>query len=287
MDKESKSYSRWYVNRESLLPLIIGIFAYVGLETLFVLMNIPHQMFILVYVAFFPAIAIPMVMGARYGPIIGFLTGFGGKLLADAILYGGIWILWPFSFGIMGLIPGLISSNYYIGKYTKGPNLIRLSLFSLLAALVGSLIPSIISIFIEQLGLFLPLVFYFIPLFFTATFNGVLLSPILARSIEYFETKSSAKTTAAESPQLSTVTNQIGLFFIAFCFLMSFGLFILKDLSTFGEHGSCCIGVPFGHELTGSLMIVLELGMYLFLGFGIIISLILVIRWIYFEKIRK
>ncbi|NVM52275.1 MAG: ECF transporter S component [Candidatus Helarchaeota archaeon] len=287
MEEKLNGKSRWQIGKESLIPLLIGIFAYLGLETLLVILGHPHQMYIVVYVAIFPAIAIPMVMGAKYGPIVGLLTGFGGKLLADLILYGGVWILWPIGFGLMGFITGLTYNNYYLGKYSKGSSLFRLSLLALLAAVVGTLVPTMLSIFTEELGLFLPLVFYFLPLFFTAIFNGMIFTPIIARGAEYIESKYSSAEPGEAAPSSPSITNQIGLFMAAFCYLMSFGLLVLNNLSSYGSHGSCCIGVPFGHEVTGSLLLILELGMYLFLGIGITLSLIVLVRWLNSYKKRS
>ena len=284
MGEEKNGRSRWRIGKESLLPLLIGILAYLGLETLFIILNLPHQMYIVVYVAIFPAIAIPMVMGAKYGPIVGFLVGFGGKLLADALLYGGVWIIWPIGMGLMGFIPGLAYNKYYPGKYSEGPHLFRLSLFALLAAVVGTLVPTMLSIYTDQLGIFLPLVFYMLPLFFTAVLNGVLFAPIIARGAEYVDSKYSSIKLGEVSPTSSSTVNQIGVFMVAFCFLMSFGLLILNNLSSHHAHGSCGIGVPFGHEVTGSLLIILELGMYIFLGIGLLLSTILLVKHLHSRK---
>ncbi len=284
MSAEKEGKSRWYIGKESLIPLTIGICVYLGLETLFVMLNLPHEMYILVYVALFPAIAVPMVMGAKYGPIVGFLTGFGGKLLADAILYGGVWVIWPIGIGLMGFIPGLTFHKYYKGKYSEGPQLFRLSLFALLAAVVGTFVPTMVSIFIDELGLFLPLVFYFIPLFFTAIFNGVIFTPIFARGAEYLDSKYTSIEPGEPSPPSSSIVSQISVFMAAFCFLMSFGLFMLGELSSVGTMSSCCIGVPFGYEVSGTLQIVLELGMYIFLGIGITLSILIITRWLYQRK---
>ena len=123
MSEGKEGQSRWRVGKDSLLPLGIGIGAYVGVEVLFVLLGLPSQTFYYLIFALFPAIAIPIVMGAKYGPLVGFMVGFGGKLLADGIIYGGIWIWWPIGFGLMGFIPGLNFHKYYKGKYAEGGNL--------------------------------------------------------------------------------------------------------------------------------------------------------------------
>jgi len=276
--------TRWRVEKEQLIPLAVGILAYIGLETLFIILNLPHQMFVLIYIAIFPAIAIPMVMGAKYGPIIGFLTGFTGKLLVDLIVYGGIWILWPLGIGLMGFIPGLILHKYYKGKYAEGINLFKFSLVTILAAFIGAFIPAMLSVFIDQLGIVFPLIFYFLPLFCVATFNGFIFSPIFARSVEHFEYRYFSNEATKSPSSKPTNINEIASFLARICFFISFGLFLLNNYSSAGGNLGCHAGVPFGHEVLGNLRISLDVGMYFFLGLGIFISVILIIRFLRYQR---
>jgi len=285
MEKEGKS--RWKVGKESIIPLVMGIFAYIGLETLIVILNLPTHTYNYITFAIFPAIAIPIVMGAKYGPILGFLTGFGGKILADGILYGGVWIWWPIAFGLMGLIPGLRYHKYYLGKYSEGWNLFRLSLYALLAAFIGISIASFTSVFVDQAGLLFPIIFYFIPGFFIAAMNGVLFAPLMARGLEYFENKY-FQIEKSESPSPSTTsTSQISIIVAAISLFLSGGLFFINNLVSSGGHmGTCLISVPFGHLIAGDMQIYITLGMYIFLGIGLAILIILLVRTV-FLKIKK
>ncbi len=286
MVEEVKGKSRWLIRKDCILPLLLGIGAYLGLEVLIVFLNYPSQTYNYIIFAIFPAIAIPMVAGAKYGPIVGFLVGFGGKILADALLYGGIWILWPIGIGLMGFIPGLNYHKYYSGKYTKGSNLFRLSLFALLAAFIGTLIPVMLSIFVDQLGLLFPIIFYFLPLFFIAAFNGAIIAPIIARGVEYIDSKySSIESSKISTPSPSSSNiSQLGAFFSGFCFLLAFGLWLLNSYSSSGGHLGCGVGVPFGNELLGNLQIALDFGMYVLIGLGTTISILLLIRWLITRK---
>jgi len=250
-------------------------------EVLFVLLGLPSQTFYYLIFALFPAIAIPIVMGAKYGPLVGFMVGFGGKLLADGIIYGVIWIWWPIGFGLMGFIPGLNFHKYYKGKYAEGGNLFRLSMYALLAAFVCATIPSILSIFVDQLGFYFPILSYFLPMFLIAACNGVIIAPILARGLEYFDSRySPAGTGEITSSTTPTNITQIGAVIISFCFLLGFGLFILTNASPDQMMAGCAGSVPFGHETLGSLQIALDLGMYALIGIGITLSVVLLIHWI-------
>lgn len=284
MSAKSEGQSRWRLEKESILPLLIAIGAYIGLEALFVLLNLPSQTYFYVIFAIFPAVAIPIVAGAKYGPIVGFLAGFGGKLLADAIIYGGIWIFWPIGFGLMGFIPGLTYHKYYRGKYAEGGNLVRLSLFALLAAFIGTAFPTLMSIFVDKLGIFLPIISSFLPLFIIAAFNGVIIAPIIARSIDFLENKYNPIETSEIPSVKSSNVSQVGLVMASFSFLIAFGLFILSSSSS-GEMGASCAGtVPFGHEVLGNLRIALDLGMYIFLVIGATISMVLLIKWLIMKR---
>ncbi|HEY7126645.1 MAG TPA: ECF transporter S component [Ktedonobacterales bacterium] len=55
-----------------------------------------------------PAIVIPVFFGFVYGPSVGFLTGFVGNALGDALTGWGVFPVWDFGNGLIGLIPGLV-----------------------------------------------------------------------------------------------------------------------------------------------------------------------------------
>ena len=282
---EMKTRSRWKIGKESIFPLLLGLGIYIGLEVLFIILNLPIQTYYYITFALVPAIAVPISFGAKYGPIVGFLVGFGGKFLADLILYGGIWIWWPLGFGLMGLIPGLRFHKYYRGKYTEGWNLFKISLYALVAAFLGTLIPSMLSIFADQLGLFFPILFYSIPLFFIAALNGVLIAPLMARGLEYLDSKMILTEPKETHPRDSLHLNQAGVLLAGFSFFLSLGLYILKYLlNTSGHMMGCGAGAPFGHEIAGDIGIAIELGIYIFLGLGIVVSTGLLISLIIGRK---
>ena len=287
MVAEMKSKSRWSIRKESIFPLLLGIAAYIGLETLFIILNLPVQTYFYMTFALFPSIAIPISFGAKYGPIIGFLVGFGGKVLTDLVLYGNIWIWWPLGIGLMGLIPGLRFNKYYKGKYTEGRNLFKLSLFALVAAFFGTLIPSMLSIFSDQLGLFFPILFYSIPMFFIAAFNGVIIAPILAYGLEFLDSKTTAVALKPSPARETLHLNQAAILLASFCLILSFGIYILNYiLNTGGHFMGCGAGAPFSPEIAGDIGIALEFGIYIFLGIGISLFSVALVWWTYTRKIR-
>lgn len=283
-EKESKS--RWSVGKESIFPLLLGIGAYIGLETLFIFLNLPMQTYFYITFAIFPSIAIPISFGAKYGPIVGFFVGFCGKTLTDIIIYGGIWIWWPLGIGLMGLIPGLRFHKYYKGKYTEGWNLFKISLYALLAAFLGTLVPSVLSIFSDQIGLFFPILFYSIPMFFITAINGAIIAPLITRGLEFLDTKTNA-TELGKPSSNSLKLNQISMLSISFCYLLSFCFYFLKYiLNTGNNYMGCGAGAPFSYEIAGNIGIALDLGIYIFLAFGIVSSIVLFIGWIFAGKKR-
>jgi energy-coupling factor transport system substrate-specific component len=55
------------------------------------------------------AIALLTIFGAYYGPLVGFLVGFIGHALNDAIMYGGVWWSWVMLSAMIGFSMGFIT----------------------------------------------------------------------------------------------------------------------------------------------------------------------------------
>ncbi|MCA1595254.1 MAG: ECF transporter S component [Chloroflexi bacterium] len=54
-----------------------------------------------------PAIAIPVLFGVLFGPVVGFFAGAVGNILGDAISGYGVYPTWDLGNGLVGLIAGL------------------------------------------------------------------------------------------------------------------------------------------------------------------------------------
>jgi energy-coupling factor transport system substrate-specific component len=133
-----------------------------------------------------------MILGLIYGPIVGFFSGFLGKLVADLILYQNIWIWWPIGFGLIGLICGMTYKSYEIGKYEDGRKLFKATLISVGAGIVSMIIPSLLSIFYDQLSWYFS-IFYALPMISVVLLNGFTIMPVSTRIIEYYNIKKQRK----------------------------------------------------------------------------------------------
>ncbi|WBW97742.1 ECF-type riboflavin transporter substrate-binding protein [Oceanirhabdus sp. W0125-5] len=88
------------------------------------------------------AIAVLVIFGALFGPTVGFLVGFIGHALNDALAYGGVWWSWVFLSAVIGLFAGLITldknCDIKIGKFNKG-HVIKMFIFALIGMVVGGI----------------------------------------------------------------------------------------------------------------------------------------------------
>jgi hypothetical protein len=152
-----------------------------------------------------PGVAIPIFFGFVFGPITGFVVGFGGNLLLDFVLgfasvppagssfdeiAASLSLNWQIGNGFMGLIPGIAAMSYR--RYYTVKDQLRAFGVTLLAVVVGIAVAS----------LFDPLVFpdsysddstatwngvfydVFLPITITNLANAALIVPILLFNFE-------------------------------------------------------------------------------------------------------
>ncbi len=65
-----------------------------------------------------PAVVIPIFFGITFGPAVGFFTGLVGNILGDALTGWGVYPIWSFGNGLMGMVPGLILAFKYRERST-------------------------------------------------------------------------------------------------------------------------------------------------------------------------
>jgi len=99
---QSSSWQRRLLSRFG--PSIVGSILYAIGIVLTGILDIPGAANVQVR----PAVAIPIVCGAFFGPFAGFVSGFVGNLVADQVLGWGWWPFWYLGSGIIGLAPGLL-----------------------------------------------------------------------------------------------------------------------------------------------------------------------------------
>ncbi len=118
-----------------------------------------------------------MFFGVAFGPWVGFISGFLGNIIGDALSGWGFWFWWDLGNGIMGLIPGF--AGLLIRDFRSTRSLVIADIFSALGAIVGMLLASLSEIWVSGIDLRTALVGYFLPAGLTDVVNGVILVPIL------------------------------------------------------------------------------------------------------------
>jgi len=112
MAKQTEKKSIWAFGTKQVVYAAIGAALYAVLTWAFNVWQIPGDG----NVGIRPAIVIPMFFGIAFGPIVGFITGFVGNILADMLSGYGFWIWWDLGNGIIGLIPGLFKAHRLCGE---------------------------------------------------------------------------------------------------------------------------------------------------------------------------
>ncbi len=128
-------------------------------------------------VALRPAVCIPMFFGVAFGPWVGFISGFLGNIIGDALSGWGFWFWWDLGNGIMGLIPGF--AGLLIRDFRSARSLIIADVLSAVGAIVGMLLASVSEIWVSGVDFNTALVGYFVPAAVTDILNGIILVPIL------------------------------------------------------------------------------------------------------------
>ncbi|SMC22845.1 energy-coupling factor transport system substrate-specific component [Clostridium acidisoli DSM 12555] len=89
------------------------------------------------------AVALLPILGAIFGPIVGFLAGFIGHALNDAFTSGSVWWSWVFLSASIGLFTGFITFDKKFdvlsGKISK-QHYIKLYVLAIVGMVVGNVI---------------------------------------------------------------------------------------------------------------------------------------------------
>ena len=128
-------------------------------------------------VALRPAVCIPMFFGVVFGPWVGFISGFLGNIIGDALSGWGFWIWWDIGNGLMGMIPGFAMPM--IQNYREVKSLVIADIFVVLGAVVGMGLASASEIVISGIDFATAFGGYFVPAAVTDIVNGIILVPIL------------------------------------------------------------------------------------------------------------
>jgi energy-coupling factor transport system substrate-specific component len=128
-------------------------------------------------ISFRPAVAIPIFFGLAFGPWVGFISGFVGNVLGDFLSGYGFWWYWDLGNGLMGLIPGLIS--HQLTNFRDVKTIIKAEVVTVIAVIVGMLVPALLEIPMSGIDLNTALVGYFFPAALSNIINALILVPIL------------------------------------------------------------------------------------------------------------
>ena len=124
-----------------------------------------------------PAVVIPMFFGIAFGPIVGFITGFVGNILADMLSGYGFWLWWDLGNGVMGLIPGLFSAMIFI--YNEKKSILLGEVSVVLGVALGMALASVSEMWVSGADINTVIFANFLPAFITNVLWGLVLLPIL------------------------------------------------------------------------------------------------------------
>ena len=121
----------WQLNRHNLTVIVLGALAYASLWALTQLLSLPN----LLVVSLRPAVAIPLVCGLLWGPVVGFGVGFLGMVLGDFVVSDNFPIYWDVGAGLLGAVAGC--GALLLKSYTSWRSYLAAAAWSLLAVYVS------------------------------------------------------------------------------------------------------------------------------------------------------
>ncbi len=166
--------SLWSFGTREVVFAAIGAALYGVLAALTNILNLPGSS----NVSMRPAVSIVFFFGLAFGPIVGFITGFLGNIIAD-LLSGAtsFWFWWHLGNGLMGLIAGLFI--VFMTNYRSWRDIGLAEISVILGAFVGMAVASISDMWVSGMSLSAVILQDFVPSFLTNIVNGLILTPIL------------------------------------------------------------------------------------------------------------
>jgi energy-coupling factor transport system substrate-specific component len=165
--------SLWSFGTREVVFAAIGAALYGVLSALTYILQIPGAG----NVAVRPAVSIVFLFGLAFGPIVGFITGFLGNVIADLLTGGGFWFWWDLGNGLMGLVAGL----FYVlmTDFRSLRDIIYAEIAVVLGAAVGMFVASLSEMWVSGIDFATTMVQNFTPSFLSNIVNGLILTPIL------------------------------------------------------------------------------------------------------------
>lgn len=165
--------SLWSFGTREVVFAAIGAALYGVLSALTYILAIPGT----ANVSVRPAVSIVFFFGLAFGPIVGFITGFLGNIIADLLSGGGFWFWWDIGNGLMGLVAGL----FYVmmTDFRSWRDILYAELAVILGSAVGMFVASISEMWVSGNDFTTAMVTSFSPSFLTNIIWGLILTPIL------------------------------------------------------------------------------------------------------------
>lgn len=133
------------------------------------------------FISLRPQVALPMVVGIAIHPLAGFLSGFSGNVLGDALSGYGVCTFWNWhtANGLMGLLPGLILSGGSDRIATvRAFGILEAAVVATSAVAVGA--ATLLDVlFLKKMTFPSSLHAWILPAFLTDVVNGFILVPAL------------------------------------------------------------------------------------------------------------
>lgn len=172
--REERSASKiWGIGVRQVVYMALGAALYGGLSYLTNILQLPATS----NVSFRPAIVIPLLFGAVFGPWVGLFTGGVGNFLGDYISGYGVYWNWDVGNGLIGFVAGLALFITW-GRYSKVANIITAEIFGIIAVLVGIGFAAYSDIWVSKYD-FAAATGNFVPAALSDLVNGIILLPIL------------------------------------------------------------------------------------------------------------
>jgi energy-coupling factor transport system substrate-specific component len=146
-----KRHVSWRIGRRELIAMLIGPLLYGGLTWLTNYMRLAEA----TNVDIRPGIAVVIVFGFCFGPIVGFVTGLLGNTLGDFWNWQSFWWSWTLGNGVVGLIPGLYALRWK--SYRAWFELARAMAVVILSIIIGMGTAALLDIWRCRVGVTSPL----------------------------------------------------------------------------------------------------------------------------------
>ncbi|MFN8377193.1 MAG: ECF transporter S component [Anaerolineae bacterium] len=200
--------AKFWPRRRELIAMLIGVALYAGLS----LVTNYAEMDTAGLADIRPSVAIPIFFGFIYGPVVGFVVGFGGNLLFDVLVgntmfppdpmtgnalrdvVAGFVLNWQVGNGIAGFVAGLLA--LFHRRYRTFTDMGLVILFIFLAEAAGTAFAAITDLWVygglpgyEFVTLQWTMEAQFVPIFRHNLISALLLVPFLLINWEYLDLK--------------------------------------------------------------------------------------------------